>query len=160
MAENIFVGLCIRETLGLELTAQIVAERLCRWQEHTAVADGIAFHEVEITVGVVFVVIVQTVAAQHSQQCLFFHALIGDIGQIHACGVALVFDVKSELCAFHRRGQIVHVFHHQVPVALRGIIRRVLQCLYKQGLICLCVVAGKFSNLIGLSTCCKFVCDG
>ena len=108
----------------------------------------------------VFVVIVQTVAAQHSQQCLFLHTLVGDIGQIHTCGIALVLDVKTELCALHRRGQIVHVFHHQIPVALRRIVRCVLQCLYKQRLARLGVVAGEFSHLVSLSASRKLVGNG
>ncbi len=105
----------------------------------------------------VLVVIVQTVAAQHSEQRLFLHALVWDIGQVYACGITLILDVKTELCTFYCRGQVVHILHHQVPVALRGIVRRVLQRLHKQCLPRLGIVAGEFSHLISLSASRKLV---
>ena len=49
----------------------------------------------------VLVVIVQMVAAQHSQQGLFLHALVRDIGQIDASRITLVLDVEPELGLLH-----------------------------------------------------------
>ena len=110
-----------------QLFPQITAERLCRGQEHTSVAHGIAIHEVEVAVRVGFVVLVQVVSTQESYQRTVLHLRLRDIVEIHAYGVALELDVETELSPLHRRGEVIHVFHHQVPVTLLRMVRRVLQ---------------------------------
>ena len=83
------------------MLSQIVAEGLCRGQEHAAVSHCIATHEVEVAIGMELVVIVQTVTAQQLQQRLALHALLRDIGQVDTCRIALVLDVETELGLFH-----------------------------------------------------------
>ena len=79
-----------------------------------------------------FVVIVKSVTAQHPQQRALLHPSVGDIREIHTSRVALVFDVQAETGLLNRRCEIVHVFHHQVPVALRGVVRGVLQRFHEE----------------------------
>ena len=98
------------------------------------------------------VVIVQTVAAQESEQSTVLHLLLRDIGQIDTGRVALVFDVKTELGLLDRRGEIIHILHHQSPVRLCGIVRRVLQRFHEEGFRGLRLVAGKLTHLIGHAT--------
>ena len=95
-----------------------------------------------------FVVIVQSVTAQHPQKRALLHPTVGDIREIHTGGVALIFDVETETGLLNTRGEIVHVFHHQVPVALRGVVGGVLQRFHEECLRGLCIVAGKLSHLI------------
>ena len=94
-------------------------------------------------------VIVQTVTAQQLQQRAVLHPLVGDIGQIHTCRITLVLDVETELRLLDRRGEVVHVLHHQFPVALRGVVRRVLQRFYEEGALGVWQVGGKLSHLVG-----------
>ena len=126
LREDIFLSLCLVETCRQQLPAQIGAEGFCRRQEHTTVAHGVTLHIVEVAVRMGLIVIVETVTAQQLQQRLVLHQRIGDIGQIHTCGIALELDVEAELGLLHRRREVVHVLHHQVPVALCGIVRGVL----------------------------------
>ena len=79
-----------------------------------------------------FVVIVQSVTAQHPQKRALLHPAVGDIREIHTGRVALIFDVETETGLLNTRGEIVHVFHHQVPVALRGVVRGVLQRFHEE----------------------------
>ena len=79
-----------------------------------------------------FVVIVKSVTAQHPQQRALFHPSVRDIREIHTSRVALVFDVETETGLLNTRGEIVHVFHHQVPVALRGVVGGVLQRFHEE----------------------------
>ena len=95
------------------------------------------------------VVIVQTVTAQESEQDTVLHLLLRDIGQIDTGRVTLVFDVETELGLLDRRGKIIHVFHHQSPVRLCGIVRRVLQRFHEESFRGLRLVAGKLTHLIG-----------
>ena len=157
LVEDVLISLCLRESATGQLLTQIVAEGFCRGQEHTSVTHRIAFDEVEIAVRVYLIIIVQTVTAQHLQQRTVLHPGVRDIGQIYTCRIALVLDVQAELGLLYRRGQIVDVLHHQVPVALGRIVRSVLQRLHKQGLSRLGIVAGKFSHLIGLTACRKLI---
>ena len=101
---------------------QVSAKGLCRRQEHTSVAHGVTFHEVEVAVWVGFVVIVQSVAAQQAQQGAVLDLLLWDIGEIHTSCVALQLDIETELGLLYRRGEVIHVLHHQVPVALLGVV--------------------------------------
>ena len=152
LVEHVFARLVVGHSALHELAAQVVTEGLCRRQEHAAVAHRIAADEVEIAVGVQLVVIVQAVTAQHPQQRTLLHPLVGDVGEVHSCRVALVFDVEAEPGLLNGGGEVVHILHHQVPVALGGVVRRVLQCLHEECLRCLGVVACKLSHLVGLSS--------
>ena len=134
LAEDILLCLLSTEATFPQLVTQVVAERLGRGQEHAAVLHRIAFHEVEIAIGVWLVVIVQAVTAQEFDQRRSFHALVREIGQIDARRITLVFDVETELGLLHRRGQIIDVLHHQPPVVLRGVAGGVTQRLDVEGL--------------------------
>ena len=148
--EAVLVGQLLH-SFRLQIVAQIVAERLSRWQEHAAIAHGVALHEVELSVGMGLQVAVQPVQSHHSQQRTALQLFLGQISQVGACSVALVLDVELEILLFHVRGQIVHVLHHQPPVALCGTTLCVLQCLHEEHLVGLRLVAGELTHLIGLS---------
>ena len=150
--EYIFLSFSLRKPAIDKLFSQIVTEGLCRGQEHSTVAHGIALHIIEVSVRVGLVVIVQTVATQHLQQRPILHALIGDVCQVNARRVALELDIKPELGLLYVRGQIVHVLHHQLPVALIRIVRRVLQRLHEEGTLGIRQVIGKLTHLIGHAT--------
>ena len=94
---------------------------------------------------------VQTVQSHHLQQRAALDGLLGQVGQVDAGRVALVLDVHLELLLLHAGGQIVDVLHHQVPVALRGVVAGVLQCLDKERLVDVRQVAGKLAHLERLS---------
>ena len=157
LREHVFPSLYGVETCCQQLPTQITAEGLCRRQKHTTVAHGVALHVVEVTVRMGLVVIVETVAAQELQQRLVLHPGIGDIGQIHTCGITLELDVETEVGFLHRRGQVIHVLHHQVPVALGRIVRGVLQGFHEEGLRGIGQVAGKLTHLIGHATRCELI---
>ena len=160
LREDVFLGLCLVETCCQQLPAQIGAEGFCRRQEHTTVAHGVTLHVVEVAVRMGLHVIVETVTAQQLQQRLVLHQCVGDIGQIHTGGVALELDVETELGLLYRRCEVVHVLHHQVPVALGGIVRGILQGFHEEGFRCLRQVAGKLAHLIGHATRCKLIGHG
>ena len=160
VVEHVFLGIRRREAVLDQLRLEITAEGLCCREEHSAAAHGIALDKVEIAIGIRLVVIVQTVAAQELQQRLVLHPLLRDIGQIHTSRITLELDVETELGLLHRRGEIIHVLHHQVPVALRGVVRRVLQRLHEQRQGGIRQIAGKLTDLIGHATRGKLVGDG
>ena len=147
--EDVFLGFRLWDAIIQQLFPQIATEGLCRGQEHTTVAHGVALHIVEIAVGMGFLIVIQTVTAQQLQQRTVFDPLVGDIGQIDTCRIALVFDVKTELCLLHRRGKVVYVLHHQLPVTLHRIVRRVLQRLHEEGALGVGQVGSKLTHLIG-----------
>ena len=140
--------------------AQVGTERLGRRQEYTTIAYGVALNKVEVAVRVELIVIIQTIATQHFQERCVFHTLIGDIGEIHTCSIALELDIQTELGFLDLRSQIIHVFHHQFPVGLRRIIRGVLQRLHKECLGGLGNICGKLAHLIGHTTQSKLVSHG
>ena len=152
LSKGVLVSLDCRKAVVDELLLQVAAKGLGGRQEHPTIADCITLDKVEVTIGVGLVVIVQTVATQQLDQRLALHPLVGDISEIHTCGIALVLDVEAELGLLDRRSQIIHVFHHQAPVALRGIVRRVFQRLHEEGFRGLCQIAGKLTHLIGNTT--------
>ena len=96
------------------------------------------------------VVVVQTVTAQSAQQRDILH--LGDVRQIDTCRVALELDIELELRLLHIRCQVVHVLHHQRPVKLLRIVRRVLQRLHKQRVTGFGMVSSKLTHLVGLAT--------
>ena len=78
LLERVFGNFFGRDMVSLQELAKCLAERLGGGEEHTALADGIAFHEVEVAVGMCPVVIVQAVAAQSTEQGDVLD--LGDIG--------------------------------------------------------------------------------
>ena len=159
LVEAVLVGQ-LAHALLLEIAAQIVAEGFGRGQKDAAVGDGVALYEVELSVGVGLHVGVEAVQAHHLEQRRRLELLLGQVGQIGAGGVALVLDVHAELLLLDRRGQVVDVLHHQVPVALRRAARRVLQRLDEEALLRLRDVGGELTHLVGLSAVGIFEGDG
>ena len=102
LGESIFRGCGGRDTFADKIVIEITAERLCGREEDTAVADGIALDEVEVAVGVCFVVIVKAVCTEYLDERLALYLWFGDIGKIDTSGVALVFHVKAELVFLYR----------------------------------------------------------
>ena len=151
LVEHVLVG-HVAQSGSLNLAAQVVAEGLCRGQEDAAVGDGVALHEVELPVGVRLHVVVQAVATQELQQRLRLQLLLGQVSQVDTRRIALVLDVEPELLLLHVSGQVVDVLHHQVPVTLRGTVRRILQRLDKQALLRIGNVTGKLTHLEGAAT--------
>ena len=146
LLEGVFVGYVFRHAIEYQEVFQRCAEGLCRREEHTAVGNGVTLNVVEIAVGVNLVVIVETVAAQSAQQGDVLHFRY--IRKVHARSVALVFDVETELGLLNVRRQIIDVFHHQRPVSLLGIVRRVLQRLHVECLTGVVVFFGKLTHLV------------
>ena len=132
-----------------EIVVHITAKRLHLRNEHSSIRHGVAFHIVEVAIAVRLVVIVQSVGSQYSDDRLAFHLLLGDVVEVYARGVALVFHVETELVLLHLRGEHIHVLHHQVPVALPGIVAGVLERFHEEGLLGVADVAGKLAHLIG-----------
>ena len=134
--------------LAHKKTPELRAEGLCSRQEDAAVGNGISLHKVEIAIGIWLVVVVQTVAAQSAQQRLVFSLRLWYICEIDTCRIALELDVETEFLLLYIGCQIVNVLHHQRPVGLLGIIRRVLQGLNEECIAGFGMVGGKFSHLI------------
>ena len=145
--EGILVSHGLAQARPQEEAFQRRAERLGRREEHAAVGHRIAFHKVEHAIGVGLVIVVQAVAAQASQQGDTFH--LRYISKVYTCGITLELDVEPELGLLDRRSQIVDVLHHQRPVGLLRIIRRILQRLDEQGLTGIGMVAGKLAHPVG-----------
>ena len=150
--KGIFISDGSADAVGLQVSLQTTAERLHGRQEHTAIGNGIALNVVEVAVGVCMVVIVQAVGSQQFDDSHILHLRLRNIGKIDAGSVTLVLDVKAELCLFYCRGEIIDVFHHQVPVTLRGVVARILQRLDKQRITGIGVVGSKLAHPIGHAT--------
>ena len=73
----------------------IGTERFGHGEEHTTGAwvDGITADVVEITIGIVFVIIIQTIQSQQGDDFFVFQQRLRQIGEIYACGVAEYLDV-------------------------------------------------------------------
>ena len=106
------------------------------------------------------IIIVQTVGSQQFDQGLVLYLCLGDIRQIDTCCVALVFHIQSELILFHRRGEVIHVLHHQVPVTLFGVVTGVLQRLDEERLVHIRDITGKLTHLVGRTAVSVFVSHG
>ena len=139
---------------------EVFAERLHLGQEDAPVADGVAAHVVEIAVGVHLHVVVEPVGVDVLDEGLVLHLGLGDVGEVDACRVALELDVEAELVFLYRRGEVVDVLHHQVPVALRGVVAGVFQRLHKQAFRDIGDVAGKLAYLVGDAAVGVFEGDG
>ena len=160
LCEGIFLRCLCCHTMLHEVVVHIAAEGLGNREEDTAIGDGIAFHIVEIAVGVGFVVVVETVGAQVLDDGLPLDLLLGDIAEVDAGGVALIFHVEAELFLLDRRGEVVDVLHHQRPVALRGVVARILQGFDKECLRGVGDIAGELADLIGTSSVGIFIGHG
>ena len=66
--------------------------------------NGVAFHEVEVSVRVQVVFVVQAVQAQKADERLALELLFGQVTEVNARRVAQVFDVEPEAGLFHRSG--------------------------------------------------------
>ena len=66
--------------------------------------NGVAFHEVEVSVRVQVVLVVQAVQAQKADERLVLELLFGQVVEVNARRVAQVFDVEPEAGLFHRSG--------------------------------------------------------
>ena len=95
------------------------------------------------------VVVVESVGSQHLDDGLVFHLCLGQIIEVYACGVALILHIEAKLLFLHLRGEIVHVFHHQIPVALTRVVAGVFERLDEETLTGVGDVGGKFSHLVG-----------
>lgn len=121
--EGVFVGCCLRYACRYEIVSQVRAERFGSREKHTSVADGISVDEVKVAVRVRLVVIVQTVGSQYSDYRPVLYLRFGQIGEVYACGVVLIFHVEAELGLLYCRCKIVYVLHHQPPVGhLRAVV--------------------------------------
>ena len=144
-------------TLLFQVVAQVFAKGLSGRHEDATVADGVALHKVELSITVGLHVGIQAVQSHHLQQRRRLQLLLGQIGQIGTCGVALVFDVHAELFFLDGRGQIIDVLHHQAPVGLHRTVLGVLQGLHEEALVGLRQVGRELTHLIGLSAIGVFV---
>ena len=107
-----------------------------------------------------FVVVIQSVGTQQSYDGLVFHLRLGNIGKINAGGITLELHIQAKLLALHPTGQLVHVLHHQPPVALSWIVAGVFERLDEQRRIYISNVTGKLAHLIGGTTVSIFVRHG
>jgi len=141
-------GRCNARLLHLELERR--AERFGRGEEHTPAAYGISVDIVEAPVCMHFIIIVQAVAAHQVDEHSVLYLRFGQIRKVYARCVALVFHVETELGPFYRRGEVVDVFHHQLPVGLCGRIAGIAQRLDEQCLTGIRVIRCELAHLIGL----------
>ena len=154
----VFVGQCVAY-----LAAKPVAERLYHGEDDSSARglDGVAFDEVVLAVGVVLVVVVQSVEVHHAQQRGVLESFLGEIAQVGTVVVAVVFDVELEFLFLYGLGtQRVDVLHHQVPVAHAGRVAGVFQQFHEQGLVVVLDVAREFTHLEGLPSVGVFIGDG
>ena len=93
----VFVG----QSIVLYPVAQMFAEGFCNGEEHAPLLYGEAFDKVKLAVGIGVALRVQPVQVHGAQQCGVLQRSLGQIGQIHSGGVALVLDVQAELLLLH-----------------------------------------------------------
>ena len=152
--------LCRRRLVNATTYEEVLqrsAEGLYRREEHTAVADGIALNIVEVAVGVCLQVVIQTVTTQTTQQQYVLGLLFRDITDVDTCSVALILDIQTELLLLNIGGQIVDVLHHQRPVGLMRIIRRILQRLDEESFLGSGVVGSKLTHTVRLTAIGKLI---
>ena len=130
-------------------------------EDDASAAYGEAFDIVELAVAVQVVVGVQTVQLHGAEQGSVLQFLLGDVGEVNARAVTLVFDVKAELLAAHAAcAQVVDVFHHQFPAGRLGASGCTLEQFYEQRVGVAAQVGGEFSHLIGGSAIGVFIGNG
>ncbi len=147
--ESVLCRLVAAQPFLHQLVVEELSERLGSREEHTSLAHGDALNEVEVSVWIGSVVVVEAVGTHQPDKRQVLHLLFGDVAQIDTSGVALVFHVEAELLLLHVGSQIVDVFHHQAPVSLLRIVARVLQRLHEQRLADVGYVGGELSHLVG-----------
>ena len=150
--ENVLIRNSCSNTLIRQCFPKSVAERFSHWEEHTSVADSIALNIIKITIGMWIVIIIQSVSIEKFDERLVLYLWLWNVWQIDTCRITLILHVKAELIALNVRSEIIHVFHHQVPVSLFRIIAGVLQWFDEESLIDIGTVAGKLTHLIGNAT--------
>ena len=160
LGESIPLGFLLIHAFAHQIAMDIRPKRFCHGEEHTAIAHRITLHKVKITVAMRLVVVIQSVGTQQSYDGLVFHLRLGNIGKINAGGITLELHIQAKLLALHPTGQLVHVLHHQSPVALSWVVAGVFERLDKQRRIHIGHVTGKLAHLIGGTTISIFVCYG
>ena len=116
LGERILVGNRGRHARKNKRAANTLTKRLCLWEKHASVLYSIALHVVEAAVAAGFHIIVEAVGSHHLYEQFVFHLCLGNIRQIHSCGVALILHVETELAVLYCRCEEIHVLHHQPPV--------------------------------------------
>ena len=101
LGERIFLCLVGRHATAHEKTVYSFSERLCLREEHATVGHGVALDKVEIAVRVRFVVVVETVGTEGSDDRLVLGLWLRQVREVHACRIALKLDVKAELLFLH-----------------------------------------------------------
>ena len=147
--ENIFTGYSRCYPFIDKRTVQIAPERFRYRKEHSSVIYGVTFHIVKITIAVWAVVIIKTVCSEKLDNRLLPYFRFRDIAEINSGRITLILDIKTKLLFLYCVAESIHVLHHQVPVALRGIIAGVLQRFHEQSLFHISAVARKLPHLIG-----------
>ena len=143
-----------------EIVVEVFAEGFHQGEEHASVGHGVTVNKVEISVRVWLHVIVQPVGSEQSDDGLVFYLRLGQIVEIDACRVALELHVQPEFLSLHAGCEVIDVLHHQVPVALCRIVAGVFQRFDEECLRHIGIVAGKLSDLEGLSAVGIFVGNG
>ena len=157
LLENVFIRNSCSNTLICQCFAKSITERFSHREEHTSVADSISLNVIKITIGMWIVIIIQSVSIEKFDERLVLYLRFWNVWQIDTCRITLILHVKAELITLNVRSEIIHVFHHQVPVSLLRIIAGILQWLDKECLIDIGTIAGKLTHLIGYATVCIFV---
>ena len=140
---------------------QVLAEGFCHGEDDASLAYGVVLHVVELSVGVGVVLGIQTVQVHGLEQRRALEGRFGQVGQIHARGVALVLDVQAELLARRAGGSDgVDVLHHQSPVGQLRTARGALQQLDVESLGVVRQVAGELTHLVGHASVGIFVGHG
>ena len=159
--EGILLSHGRRDAITLQIVLKVLAERLHAGEEHAPVAHRVAAHVVEIAIRMGLVVVIQAVGTDQLDDGQVFHLRLRNIREVHARGIALVFHVEPELVALHRRCQVIHVAHHQLPVRHLRRLARVLERFHVKGVGGIAGdVRGKFSHLVGLAVVRIFIGHG
>ena len=135
LGEGILRSLVCRHAVLQKRLVHIAAERFGNGEEHASVRHGVALHVVEVAVRVRLVVIVESVGSEELYEGLVLHLWLGYVCEVDTGGVALELHIQAELLLLHRRCEVVHVLHHQAPVALMRVVAGVLQCLHVECLV-------------------------
>ena len=145
-----------------DLLSKPVAEWFHNWEDDASLAwlHGVVLYEVELSVWIWLVVVVQAVQVHHLQQRGLLPWLFRQIVQVHTRRVAQVLHVEFEfLLLYGLCSQGIHVLHHQVPVAIAWGVVRVLQQFHEQCLLGVLHVGRELTHLVGRSACRIFVSD-
>ena len=129
---------------------QVFAEGFGHGEDDASLADGQSLHEVELSVGVFVVLGVEPVQVERPEQDGVLQLLFGQIGEVDASRVALVFDVESELVGHHLLcAQVVDVLHHQSPCGKLWAACGAFQEFDEECLRVVGEVGGEFAHLVG-----------